>query len=188
MIYLLFLPGYLLADQGYDVWMGNFRGNRYSRRHATLDPDGDDENRRKFWDFSWHEMGIHDLPEMIDYILLETGKTKLNYIGHSQGATAFFVMCTERPEYNNKVILANLLAPAVFLNPAANPSVQRLSYVSPMLESVRQKIELYEFPSNEYYGSIGKNFCYSPFTRRHICGNIFTFFENSQSNQINEVS
>lgn len=41
--------GLMLADAGWDVWLTNNRGNRFSRNHTTLDPDKD----VKFWDFRY---------------------------------------------------------------------------------------------------------------------------------------
>ncbi|GLG93105.1 Lipase, partial [Gryllus bimaculatus] len=79
---------YILADAGYDVWMGNARGNTYSRRHIKYKPGG--LFNRKFWNFDWHEVGLYDLPASIDYVLEQTGEEKLFYAGHSMGTTAFW--------------------------------------------------------------------------------------------------
>ena len=54
---------FILADLGYDVWLGNARGNTYSRRHVKMTND-----ETAFWDFSWHEMAKYDIPAEIDFI------------------------------------------------------------------------------------------------------------------------
>lgn len=112
---------YALVDAGYDVWLGNCRGNTYSRNHTHLNPDGRRRERQRFWSFSWHEIALHDLPAMIDYVLDQTRWKQLHYIGHSQGTTAFFILCSERPEYNRKILLMNALAPVAFMSNLRSP-------------------------------------------------------------------
>jgi pimeloyl-ACP methyl ester carboxylesterase len=102
-----------LADEGYDVWMANARGNTYSEKHKYLATDSE-----KYWDFSFHEIGKYDLPAEIDYILNTTGHKSLNYFGHSQGGSSILVLLSTNPSYNSKIKQAILLAPAAFMGNA----------------------------------------------------------------------
>lgn len=104
--------------------MGNVRGNTYSRNHTTLNPDTD----HKFWEFSWHEMGTIDLPQMIDYVLEQTGAPDVNYCGHSQGTTIFYVMTSEKPEYNKKVKVHISLAPIGFVGNMKSPMIKLVAF------------------------------------------------------------
>ena len=61
--------GFALAKAGFDVWLGNFRGNRYALEHETLSPDDN-----AFWDFSLDDFIEYDLPSTINYILATTGQ------------------------------------------------------------------------------------------------------------------
>lgn len=88
-------------------------------KHKTLKV-----NTRKFWTFSWHEIGVYDLPAMIDYIIEATKKEKIYYIAHSQGTTVLTVLLCMLPEYNDKIIHAHLMAPAVFMTNTPNKLVQ----------------------------------------------------------------
>ncbi|KOC69317.1 Lipase 3, partial [Habropoda laboriosa] len=118
--------GYILANAGYDVWLGNNRGNVYSRNHTSILPTD-----RHFWNFSYHELGIYDLPAMIDYILDQTNCEQLFYIGHSQGSTQFWVTMTQRPNYNAKVKLMIGLAPVAFTGNIRGPitKLAKLAYM-----------------------------------------------------------
>ncbi|XP_046808222.1 lipase 1-like [Lucilia cuprina] len=110
-------PGYFFSDNGYDVWLGNARGNRYSRNHTLFDPDTD----RDFWKFTWNEIGYYDLAAMIDYVLTQTGYQKTGYFGHSQGTTSFWVLCSLRPEYNEKITMMHALAPVAYMKHVKSP-------------------------------------------------------------------
>ena len=88
-------PAFKLSEDGFDVWLGNSRGSKYSREHATLDPDTDPE----FWNFSFVEMAMFDLPSMIDYIQEQTSAAKITYLSHSMGTTIGYTAISMNPEY-----------------------------------------------------------------------------------------
>ncbi|XP_049869136.1 lipase 1-like [Pectinophora gossypiella] len=127
---------YLLAEEGYDVWMGNARGNFYSRNHTTLNPDTD----RKFWRFSWEHIGLYDLPAFIDYIIYITGESKMHYIGHSQGGTVFLVLNSLKPEYNDKFISFQGLAPAAYFTHSENEKRDHLARYIHIIEPIFFKL------------------------------------------------
>jgi len=78
---------FTLANAGYDVWLGNTRGNTFSRKHVKLDPSDDED---EFWDFSWEKAGIYDISATVDFISNKTGFSKVPYVGHSQGTVQMF--------------------------------------------------------------------------------------------------
>ena len=76
--------GSQLFLEGYDVWFGNIRGSRNSREHESLDPDEDNVD---FWDFSFEEFGLLDMPAMLGKVkevsTAEGSCKKITYVGHS---------------------------------------------------------------------------------------------------------
>ncbi|NWR21831.1 LIPM Lipase, partial [Emberiza fucata] len=108
--------GFILADSGYDVWLANSRGTSWSRRHQHLSAD-----QVEFWDFSFHEMAMFDLPAAIDFVLQKTGQKQLHYVGYSQGCSIAFIAFSSLPKLAQKVKMFFALAPAVSLKHSRSP-------------------------------------------------------------------
>jgi pimeloyl-ACP methyl ester carboxylesterase len=54
-------PAFRAAKAGYDVWLGNNRGTKYSREHETLSATSD-KTKKDFFDYSFYELGQYDAP------------------------------------------------------------------------------------------------------------------------------
>ncbi|RLN60917.1 hypothetical protein BBJ29_008675 [Phytophthora kernoviae] len=100
---------YVLADAGYDVWLGNNRGTTWSREHLDYTTDDD-----AFWDFTWEDMGIYDLPAFVNHILSTTGRSTVSYVGHSEGTTQAFVGFSKNQEFAKKIDYFGALAPVAW--------------------------------------------------------------------------
>lgn len=131
----------MLADAGYDVWMPNSRGNFYSRMHISKDPNSIFDP--KFWNFSWYEMGTYDQPAVIDYILEKTSQPKLYYIGYSQGTTSLLVLLSEKPEYNDKIYVASLMAPVGYMK-NVDYIYKILSTIAPLFKVISKVTHMQE--------------------------------------------
>lgn len=110
--------GFILADQGFDVWVGNVRGTRWSHGHTTLSI-----HQQAFWDWSWQELAQYDLVEMITYVYTETN-SKVLFVGHSQG-TIMALAAFTTPAIVDMIEAAALLCPISYLDHASAPLVLR---------------------------------------------------------------
>jgi pimeloyl-ACP methyl ester carboxylesterase len=102
---------YILADQGYEVWLGNNRGNGVSMGHIQYTP-----NDPEFWDFTWSDMAAYDMPAQISHVLAVTNHSKLSYIGHSEGTIQAFAALIEQPALAQQLHLYVALAPVAYVS------------------------------------------------------------------------
>lgn len=145
--------GFILVDQGYDVWLANSRGNTFSRNHSGFSTESD-----IFWDFSLDDMAAYDLPSTIEYVRRHTNSEDVALVAHSQGGALSLAALASGalPPGHVKVLIA--LAPAVYLKYIASVPLQFLASIhADMLFKLAGRREF--LPSDREMSDLFGEFC-----------------------------
>ncbi|KAF5298367.1 hypothetical protein FQR65_LT01145 [Abscondita terminalis] len=177
--------GFILAENGYDVWLGNARGSTLSKKHLRYNPI---KHAKEFWNYGIHEVAYYDLPANIDYIKNVTGQDKIFYIGYSHGTTAWFALMASRPEYNKAIRCMAALAPAMLFGNSKNIIIDFLHTYMKELEELVQLYDLYEIlPHNSIVPATAELLCHENSMFREICAALFFFIAGYSPDYLNRT-
>ncbi|XP_037012503.2 lysosomal acid lipase/cholesteryl ester hydrolase [Artibeus jamaicensis] len=156
--------GFILADAGFDVWMGNSRGNTWARQHKTLSV-----LQEEFWAFSFDEMAMYDLPASINFVLNKTGQKQVYYVGHSQGTTIGFIAFTRIPALAKKIKMFFALAPVTSIRFSTSPLLKILGLPDLVIKELFGDKEF--LPQSEVFEWLSVHVC-NHVVLKELCGNI----------------
>ena len=140
-----------LANQGYDVWCGNNRGNQYGRAHLL------DIAPKDFFDYSFWENAQFDTVTQIEHALQVTGHRKLSYVGHSQGTTQMFSLLSASTRLHDKIDLFVALAPIVYLSHQQEAVLREGAHIWSIVYGATKLFHIYEI--NDSLQQDFKMFC-----------------------------
>lgn len=112
----------LLLNFGHEVWLLNRRGSYDSLKHVDkeyrpfLDPGlqglSKDDDRiypyanaipnPKYWNFSFDEQALYDVPLAVDYVIEHSGHDKIALLGLSAGGALALMTLSSYPEMSEK--------------------------------------------------------------------------------------
>ncbi|XP_007942225.1 lipase member J [Orycteropus afer afer] len=169
--------GFILADAGYDVWMGNSRGTTWSRKHLYLKT-----NSKDFWAFSFDEMAKYDLPASIDFIVKQTGQDEIFYVGHSQGTTIALITFSTTPKMAERIKILFALAPVFSVKYSKSPLIKIAYKLKSLIKAFSGNKDF--LPNTSFKRFVGSKLCPLPFFNK-ICLNILFMISGYDLKNIN---
>jgi len=172
-----------LVNKGYDLWVGNNRGNKYSKGHINKEIKDYD-----YWNFSFDQMGLFDLPAFYKTILEEySEKQKIIYIAHSQGTSQMFAACssTDTQDTKNKEFIISHTAkifaiePITYLSKVSTKVASFFSKFEQTIQELAEFFQIYEIAASPCSGGnqdivrVEKWIC-SHF--KEMCDEAYSFF------------
>lgn len=172
-----------LADLGYDVWMGNFRGNTYSKGH--INPDISEEN---YWKFTWDEHAEYDIPAMLSHMQNLTKQSSYFYIGHSMGTLSYFTACNYHAWVCDDTKLMVGYGPHTTVPHLKSPLFRLLSTFSHDVDWILNAIGLYEFgPSNWFLKLLADEVCDKNTLGKEVCEDALFLIAGFNKNEMNST-
>jgi len=131
--------GNYLLLQGYDVWLANSRGTRWSRARAG-------GVNHDYFKYSFQEMGLYDTPAYYDMIqdAYDNPNQKIIVGAHSRGTSSFFAALLDEKTQDlisKNTVMFFAFAPVVYMthfpNSAARDGIHFLPIVEPLLQKLK---------------------------------------------------
>jgi len=134
-----------------DVWLGNSRGNIYSQGHQHYDKN-DKAKQKAYWDFSWTEIGRHDIPVVIRYVKEQTQTDKMAYVGYSQGTIQmFYGLTTNQKFFQEHISVFVALAPCALIGNASTAASLTANNMYWVVENFTGLFNLYHVKHPDYH-------------------------------------
>ncbi|KAK0412035.1 hypothetical protein QR680_005995 [Steinernema hermaphroditum] len=175
--------GFMFADAGFDVWLGNSRGNTYGKRNVNLSTATEE-----FWEFSWDEMAKYDLPASIEVVLQRTAQSFLYYVAHSQGTTMLFARNSVDGTLKAKVRKHFALGPVATFKYIQGLFALMAEYIYPLWQK-----EISRFGSSEFFPSnwltrdlLAEGICSLPILGDVVCAEFLFSIAGPDTHQLNE--
>ena len=170
----------LAAAAGFDVFLGNSRGNKYSSGRAQFAPHSKD-----YWLWSWDEMAKYDLPATLELARDVSGcgaDAGVPIACHSQGCTLSLVAMLEGYVTPAEAPLVVALAPVAHMRHSTSELLEVVSTLR--LDELLELLRKYSFlPDRPFFEKLLPQVC-----ARHVrlCDDVASLLVGYNASHIDE--